>query len=62
VYDDNPWDPKIMGFVRKVVVAQRSFMHKKLQMGPYNGGRYSEVVISSGLTVYTNIKGILIFI
>ncbi len=51
MYNDYPWDPKIVAVVERCVVVQRSFMYSNFQMGPQNGGRYRQVVVSSGLTV-----------
>ena len=51
VYNDHPRDPKVVTVVDRWSLFRGSFMLWKLKMVPQSGGRYSEVVISSGLTV-----------
>ncbi len=47
VYNDSPLDPRCV---------DRWSMFKKLKFGLQNGGRYSEVVVSLGLTLLTLIE------
>jgi len=51
VYSDHPRDPEFVAFVDRWSLYRRNFMLLNLKMGLQNGGRYSEVVVSSGLTV-----------
>ncbi len=52
VANDHPWDPKIVGIVDCWSLFRVIFMIQTLKSGPKNSGRYVEVVVSSGLTVY----------
>ncbi len=56
VYNDHPWDPKIVAVVDKWSLF-RGHLHNKFGTGTsklwslLTGGHYLEVVVSSGLTV-----------
>ncbi len=58
VYNDHSWDPKILPLLTSGCCSEDSLFSKS---GKYDskkwslktGGRYSEVVVSSGLTAFT---------
>ncbi len=51
VYNDHHRDPKIVVIADRWPLLGAHLCNKKLQMEPKNGGRYKQVVVSSGLTV-----------
>ena len=44
VYNDYPWNPKIVAVVERWSLFRGSFLLSKLKMWPQNGGRYRQVV------------------
>ena len=55
MHNDHSWDPKIVAVPSwQVDVVQRFPYLSKFKMGSQNGGRYMDVVVSSGLIVYNN--------
>jgi len=56
VYNDHPRDPEFEAVVDRWPLFIGIFMLYNLKLGLQNAGRYSEVVVSSGLTVYGNVR------
>ena len=48
MFNDHPRDPEFVAVDDSRLLFRGSFMIQKVKMGPQNGGRYSEVVVSSG--------------
>ena len=48
MYNDHPWDHKLVEVVDRWSLFESNFMLKKVNMGPKNGGRYMQGVAIRG--------------
>ena len=48
VYNDHPWDPKIVAVVDRWSLFRGHLSNKKFKLGPLNGGRCRLVLLFGG--------------